>query len=265
MLSSAARTPGLPPSAAIAAVCTVGYFGFLIGPPAIGGLAELIGLPRALGLVVLLCALIAALGSRPPSERAGALAVGLSQSRAATAARHAGAGLKIFRQRAHAPGVEIALRRREHLDRLAEAAQLEAAERGLAASGQCARERGGDQQVTAELGAKASMRAARFTAGPITVKSSRRGAPILPKMTSPRCRTMPQSSRPGPPPRSTLSAIERSPQRPSAARGAGARRSRPPTGKIASMPSPMNFSMSPPSASTAGTSASKKAFSISIT
>ena len=64
--------PGLPPSAAIAAVCTVGYFGFLLGPPAIGGLAELIGLPRALGLVVLLCALIAALGSRAPTERAGA-------------------------------------------------------------------------------------------------------------------------------------------------------------------------------------------------
>jgi Major Facilitator Superfamily len=66
VLSSAARTPDLPPSAAIAAVCTVGYFGFLLGPPAIGGLAELIGLPAALGLVVLLCALIAALGGGAP-------------------------------------------------------------------------------------------------------------------------------------------------------------------------------------------------------
>jgi fucose permease len=66
VLSSAARTPGVAPSAAIAAVCTVGYLGFLVGPPAIGGLAELFGLPAALGLVVLLCALIAALGSRPP-------------------------------------------------------------------------------------------------------------------------------------------------------------------------------------------------------
>ena len=45
VLSAAARTPGLPPSASIAAVCTVGYVGFLIGPPAIGGLAELLGLP----------------------------------------------------------------------------------------------------------------------------------------------------------------------------------------------------------------------------
>ncbi|MGH6895867.1 MAG: MFS transporter [Geminicoccaceae bacterium] len=66
VLSAAARTPDLPPSAAIAAVCTVGYFGFLIGPPAIGGLAEVIGLPGALGLVVLLCTVIAALGARAP-------------------------------------------------------------------------------------------------------------------------------------------------------------------------------------------------------
>jgi predicted MFS family arabinose efflux permease len=72
VLSSAARAPDLPPSAAIAAVCTVGYFGFLLGPPAIGGLAELIGLPAALGLIVLLCALIAALGSRTPTQRAEA-------------------------------------------------------------------------------------------------------------------------------------------------------------------------------------------------
>ena len=70
VLSAAAGTPGMPPSVSIAAVCTVGYVGFLVGPPAIGGLAELLGLPTALGLVVALCALIAALGSgarRPAS------------------------------------------------------------------------------------------------------------------------------------------------------------------------------------------------------
>ncbi len=67
VLSAATRTPGVTPSAAIAAVCTVGYLGFLVGPPAIGGLAELIGLPVALGLVVLLCGLIAAIGSRAPT------------------------------------------------------------------------------------------------------------------------------------------------------------------------------------------------------
>jgi fucose permease len=69
VLSAAARSPEMPPSAAIAAVCTLGYLGFLVGPPAIGGLAELIGLPAALGLVVLLCALVAALGSREPGRR----------------------------------------------------------------------------------------------------------------------------------------------------------------------------------------------------
>jgi MFS family permease len=70
VLSSAARTRGLVPSAAIAAVCTIGYCGFLIGPPAIGGLAELVGLPMALGLVVALALLIAALGSRAPAGAA---------------------------------------------------------------------------------------------------------------------------------------------------------------------------------------------------
>jgi MFS family permease len=70
VLSSAARAPNVASSAAIAAVCTIGYLGFLVGPPAIGGLAELFGLPAALGLVVLLCALIAALGSRAPAQAA---------------------------------------------------------------------------------------------------------------------------------------------------------------------------------------------------
>ena len=49
------------PGAGIAAVSTVGYSAFLVGPPAIGFLAEAIGLRAALGVVVVLCALIAAL------------------------------------------------------------------------------------------------------------------------------------------------------------------------------------------------------------
>ena len=59
----------------------------------IGGLAELIRLPAALGLVVLLCALIAALGSRHPAARVGAGAqLGLSRAR--------GAGLEADRRSA---------------------------------------------------------------------------------------------------------------------------------------------------------------------
>jgi fucose permease len=68
-LSAATRTPGLSAGTAIAGVCTIGYLGFLIGPPAIGGLAELTSLPAALGVVVLLFVLIAALGNRASEQR----------------------------------------------------------------------------------------------------------------------------------------------------------------------------------------------------
>jgi MFS family permease len=49
------------PGAGIAAVSTVGYAAFLVGPPVIGFLAELTSLRAALGLVAVLCALIAVL------------------------------------------------------------------------------------------------------------------------------------------------------------------------------------------------------------
>ena len=42
------------PGPALAAVSTPGYFGFLLGPPAIGGLADLVGLGAALGLLPML-------------------------------------------------------------------------------------------------------------------------------------------------------------------------------------------------------------------
>jgi hypothetical protein len=54
---------------AIAGVCTIGYLGFLIGPPAIGGLAELTSLPVALSAVVLLFVLIVVLGNRASERR----------------------------------------------------------------------------------------------------------------------------------------------------------------------------------------------------
>jgi fucose permease len=71
-LSAAARTPGMAAGTAIAGVCTIGYLGFLIGPPAIGGLAELVGLPAALGAVVLLFVLIVVLGNRASERRESA-------------------------------------------------------------------------------------------------------------------------------------------------------------------------------------------------
>ncbi|MGE3872397.1 MAG: MFS transporter [Parvibaculaceae bacterium] len=48
------------PGRGIAAVTTLGYAGFLAGPPLIGFVAELTELPIALGLVVLFCLVIAA-------------------------------------------------------------------------------------------------------------------------------------------------------------------------------------------------------------
>lgn len=57
-LSIAPRFSGLSPGASVAAVATLGYGGFLIGPPLIGLLADQVGLPPALGVVVLLAGLI---------------------------------------------------------------------------------------------------------------------------------------------------------------------------------------------------------------
>jgi MFS family permease len=51
---AAAQAPGLPPGPALAAVSTMGYTGFLAGPPVIGALAEVTSLPTALGLVAVL-------------------------------------------------------------------------------------------------------------------------------------------------------------------------------------------------------------------
>jgi fucose permease len=50
--SAAGRTPGIPPGIAMATVTTMGYFGFLAGPPLIGFTAELLGLRCALGIIV---------------------------------------------------------------------------------------------------------------------------------------------------------------------------------------------------------------------
>ena len=64
----AAGAAGSSPGAGIAAVSTVGYGAFLVGPPAIGFLADATSLPLALSLLVGLCALIALLaGATAPA------------------------------------------------------------------------------------------------------------------------------------------------------------------------------------------------------
>jgi MFS family permease len=57
----AAAERGESPGPAVAAVSALGYCGFLAGPPAVGGLAEAVGLRGGLVVVALLCALAAAL------------------------------------------------------------------------------------------------------------------------------------------------------------------------------------------------------------
>lgn len=64
LFSTAGRAPGIPPGVGIAAVSTLGYGGFLVGPPLIGLVAEPVGLPAALGLLVAFLVLVAASGSR---------------------------------------------------------------------------------------------------------------------------------------------------------------------------------------------------------
>ena len=60
-LSAAGETRDTSPGPAIATVSTAGYFGFLVGPPTIGFLAELTGLCAALYTVVALSAAVALL------------------------------------------------------------------------------------------------------------------------------------------------------------------------------------------------------------
>jgi MFS family permease len=72
---AAGSVPGFPAGAGIAAVTSVGYAGFLVGPPVIGGLAELAGLPWALGLVVALLGVLVLLAGRTQAGVAAAPAV----------------------------------------------------------------------------------------------------------------------------------------------------------------------------------------------
>lgn len=64
---AAGGASGLPSGPAIAVVSTVGYLGFIAGPPLIGGLGELTSLPAALVVVVALTALAGLMARRLPA------------------------------------------------------------------------------------------------------------------------------------------------------------------------------------------------------
>jgi fucose permease len=62
LFSAAGRVP--PAGRSLAAVFTIGYLGFILGPPSIGVLADALTLPAALALVCCGLVLVAALGGR---------------------------------------------------------------------------------------------------------------------------------------------------------------------------------------------------------
>jgi MFS transporter len=64
---AAASLPGVPAGVGIAALTTVGYSAFLVGPPMIGFAAEVVGLPLALWIVVLLLGVLVAMGGATES------------------------------------------------------------------------------------------------------------------------------------------------------------------------------------------------------
>lgn len=67
LFNAATRVPGVSRAAAIASVTSIGYSGFMVGPPLIGSIATALSLTLALG-VVAVAALLLALGARyvPP-------------------------------------------------------------------------------------------------------------------------------------------------------------------------------------------------------
>ncbi len=76
LFSAASQIPGVSAGTGIAGVATLGYGGFLFGPPLIGFTAEWLGLRSALFLIVLFCAVLGLAAPRllGPSSRPAAVA-----------------------------------------------------------------------------------------------------------------------------------------------------------------------------------------------
>jgi len=65
------HVPGMAAGVGLAAVSSTGYLGFLVGPPTIGGIAELLGLPLALVVLVVLATAVALLAATTRVAGAG--------------------------------------------------------------------------------------------------------------------------------------------------------------------------------------------------
>jgi MFS family permease len=69
VFSAAGNHPAVSAGQAVASVATIGYGGFLAGPPILGWLAELTSLRVMLGVVVLLAVATAALANATQTAR----------------------------------------------------------------------------------------------------------------------------------------------------------------------------------------------------
>jgi MFS family permease len=67
LFSAAGRVD--PPGPSLAATFTVGYTGFIVGPPLIGFMADQIGLPETLSLLVVAALAVTVLGGRAAHTR----------------------------------------------------------------------------------------------------------------------------------------------------------------------------------------------------
>jgi MFS family permease len=68
VLSLAGYHPNIAEGPAVAAVSTIGYLGFLAGPPLVGGIAEASDLRVAMAVIVLFAIAVAILGTRLPTR-----------------------------------------------------------------------------------------------------------------------------------------------------------------------------------------------------
>jgi fucose permease len=80
VFTAAAAVPGANPSVAVATVSTLGYFGFLLGPPCIGFAAQAFGLRTALWIIVAVCAVLVGLAPKVRPDAAAARARGSGRS-----------------------------------------------------------------------------------------------------------------------------------------------------------------------------------------
>ncbi len=89
LYNAATRVPGVSRAAAIASVSSIGYVGFMIGPPIIGGIAHATTLTIAMGTLIV-AAVILIIGARRVPDAAPATSRAVPKTSGTLAPHHAG-------------------------------------------------------------------------------------------------------------------------------------------------------------------------------